>query len=92
MLLYSESYRVLTAMMMDAADRLCDGKLVVVHEGGYSEAYVPFCGQAVVETLAGVRTRVVDPEVEMFALWQPDDRINGFYRQLVDEMAQVLLG
>lgn len=92
MLLYSDSYRVLTRMMMDAADRLCGSRLAVVHEGGYSEAYVPFCGQAVVETLAGVRTRVVDPEVEMFALWQPDERINRFYRELVDEMAEVLLG
>nr|WP_047166163.1 class II histone deacetylase [Sphingomonas sp. Y57]AEO21835.1 propanil hydrolase [Sphingomonas sp. Y57] len=92
MLLFSESYRVLTGMMMDAADRLCEGRLAVVHEGGYSEAYVPFCGQAIVETLAGVRTGVVDPELEMFALWQPGDRINRFHRELVDEMAAVLLG
>jgi hypothetical protein len=31
---------------------------VAVHEGGYSELYVPFCGLAVMEALAGVRTKV----------------------------------
>ena len=31
---------------------------MVVHEGGYSEAYVPFCGLAVIEELSGVRSAV----------------------------------
>ena len=31
------------------------------HEGGYSPFYVPFCGLATLETLAGIRTEVVDP-------------------------------
>ena len=30
-------------------DESADGRLVVEHEGGYSSAYVPFCGLAVVE-------------------------------------------
>ncbi len=38
-------------VLQDAADRLCDGKLVMVHEGGYAESYVPFCGLAVMEQL-----------------------------------------
>ena len=40
---------------MDVAEDVCDGRLVVEHEGGYSSAYVPFCGLAVVEELAGIR-------------------------------------
>lgn len=32
--------------------------MVAVHEGGYSEQYVPFCGLAVIEQLAGLRTKV----------------------------------
>jgi acetoin utilization deacetylase AcuC-like enzyme len=35
--------------------------VVCVHEGGYSEYYVPFCGLAVLEQLSGIRTGVEDP-------------------------------
>ncbi len=34
---------------------LCGGKLVLVHEGGYSEVYVPFCGHAVLRGIVGQR-------------------------------------
>lgn len=87
MLLHSDSYRELTQMMMTAAADLCGGRLVVVHEGGYAEAYVPFCGLAIVETLAGHRTEVVDPALEIFRGWQPDTRQSAFVRQIVDEIA-----
>jgi acetoin utilization deacetylase AcuC-like enzyme len=50
--------------MKAAAARHCGGKLLFFHEGGYSAYYVPFCGLAVVEELAGVETGVVDPELE----------------------------
>lgn len=90
MLLHSDSYRAMTAMVMDVADRHCDGRLVVVHEGGYAEAYVPFCGQAILETLSGVDVGVVDPEVEFFTLQQPDARMVDFHRTLIDEMAGAL--
>jgi hypothetical protein len=32
--------------------------MVAVHEGGYSELYVPFCGLAVIEQLARTRSKV----------------------------------
>lgn len=44
--------------MQAAADRYCDSKMVAVHEGGYSELYVPFCGLAVIEQLARTRSKV----------------------------------
>ena len=31
------------------------------HEGGYSEAYVPYCGLAVMEELAGLGSALDDP-------------------------------
>ena len=61
MQLHSDSFRAMTAMVRDAAERHAGGRLVVVHEGGYSEAYVPFCGLAVIEELSGVRSAVRDP-------------------------------
>jgi len=61
MMLSSETFRSMSSMLVNAADRLCNGRIVFAHEGGYSESYVPYCGLAVVETLLGVRTSVVDP-------------------------------
>jgi len=60
----SETFRGMAARMVAAAGDLCRGKLFATHEGGYSTAYVPFCGLAVVEELAGIRTEVVDPYLE----------------------------
>lgn len=42
----------------EAAERHCQGRVVAVHEGGYSELYVPFCGLAVIEQLAYTRSKV----------------------------------
>lgn len=59
----STGYRAMTSMLIDAAATLCGGRIVFSHEGGYSEFYVPFCGLAVIETLAGVKSTVDDPFV-----------------------------
>eukprot|EP00808_Paulinella_micropora_P003418 g7960.t1 len=61
MMLTSEGYRDLTKQLMDVADRVCDGKLVFCHEGGYSAPTVPFFGLAVVETLSQIKMGVPDP-------------------------------
>ena len=61
MMAYSETFREMTRMLMEAADELCDGRLVLTHEGGYSPLYVPFCGMAVLEELSGKRSAVEDP-------------------------------
>lgn len=57
----SQTYRAMTRLVMNAADRLCDGRLMMIHEGGYSEAYVPWCGLAVIEEMSGVKTEAQDP-------------------------------
>ena len=61
MMATSTTFRRLTRIMLDLADELCGGKLVLSHEGGYSEAYVPYCGLAVMEELAGIRSTIDDP-------------------------------
>jgi acetoin utilization deacetylase AcuC-like enzyme len=87
MLLHSETYRIMTRRMMEAAGRLCGDRLVVIHEGGYSEAYVPFCGLAIVEELSGEQTEVVDPMLDFLKAQQPRPRVVNFFNGLVDEMA-----
>ncbi|BCH24550.1 class II histone deacetylase [Mesorhizobium sp. L-8-3] len=65
----SSGYRVLARMLLDAARELCGGRLVMTHEGGYSEMYVPYCGLAVIEELSGHRTGVEDPWDKLMAAW-----------------------
>ena len=60
MLVTSKGFRAMTERVMSVADEVCDGKVVLVQEGGYSPHYVPFCAFACVEALAGV-DRLEDP-------------------------------
>ena len=55
---------------MELAAELCNGRLVLCHEGGYSTTYVPFCGLAVLEQLSGIRTPVSDPYLAAFGQWR----------------------
>lgn len=90
MLLSSDSYREMTRMVREAAEHLCGGRLLLVHEGGYSEAYVPFCGLATIEELAGRRTEATDPLLDFVALQQPEGATADFLRARVDEIATQL--
>lgn len=69
MMVTSEGYRAMTKLLMKAADDICGGRLVMSHEGGYSQMYVPYCGLAVMEELTGVRTEIEDPWKPHMALW-----------------------
>jgi acetoin utilization deacetylase AcuC-like enzyme len=61
----STGYRSLTRKMMAIADEVCDGRLVLCHEGGYNAPTVPFYGLAVMETLSGLDMGVADPFAEL---------------------------
>jgi acetoin utilization deacetylase AcuC-like enzyme len=67
MLLTSADFGELTRHLTQLAGELCDGRLVLCHEGGYSEAYVPFCGLATIEALSGLSSGVVDPFLDRYA-------------------------
>jgi acetoin utilization deacetylase AcuC-like enzyme len=66
MMLTPAGYGTLTRTMLDAAARLCDGRLVVEHEGGYSPELVPFCALAIVEELSGIVTDCKDTILQAF--------------------------
>lgn len=61
MQLSAATFGELATRLVDAAAGLCEGRLVAVHEGGYSAAHVPFCGLAVIEALAGLDAGIDDP-------------------------------
>ncbi|MDA0220869.1 MAG: class II histone deacetylase [Proteobacteria bacterium] len=60
MMVTTTAYRRMTQIMLELADELCGGRLVLSHEGGYSAAYVPYCGLAVMEELSGTKSRIDD--------------------------------
>lgn len=87
MLATAETFRLMTQGVMAAARDLCGGRLVLVHEGGYSELHVPFCGHAVLEELTGSDIRAPDPLAATLALRQPGPAFDGFVAGLVDGWA-----
>ncbi len=87
MLATAETFATLTAMAMDAAADLCGGRLVMVHEGGYSEMHVPFCGHAVLERLSDAGVAAPDPLAETLAARQPDADFDAFVRARIEAMA-----
>jgi acetoin utilization deacetylase AcuC-like enzyme len=70
MLVSAAGFRVLGERAAQLADELAGGRLVASTEGGYSPLYNPFCLLAVLEGLAGERSRIEDP-------WHDDPTIRA---------------
>ncbi|WP_342070152.1 class II histone deacetylase [Yoonia algicola] len=64
---YSDTYREIIGKLQAQADAHSKGRMLVLHEGGYSAAYTPFCGLAVVETLCGASSGIEDPFLPIIA-------------------------
>ncbi len=90
MLATAETFRDMTLLTKALARDICSGKLVLVHEGGYSEAYVPFCGHAAIEALSGSSSHAPDPFAEAFRIRQPGPRFDAFLKAEIDHMAELL--
>lgn len=45
----------------EAADRLCDGRLVLIQEGGYARTYAAYCLHATLEGVLGAEMLLADP-------------------------------
>ncbi|MFT5798848.1 MAG: acetoin utilization deacetylase AcuC-like enzyme [Candidatus Azotimanducaceae bacterium] len=90
MLATADTFRQMTAKIKELATEICGGKLVLVHEGGYSEVYVPFCGHATIEALSGSLTVAPDPFAKAFKARQPTPRFDAFLISEIDRMAEML--
>jgi len=90
MLATCDTFRQMTLQIKALAERICGGKLVLVHEGGYSEAYVPFCAHAAIEALSGSDIVAPDPFGEAFVIRQPSARFDAFLKSEIDRMAEEL--
>ena len=60
-MLTSEGFKSLTEKIMKSAQELCNERILMTHEGGYSAATVPFFAHAVIETLAEENMNIKDP-------------------------------
>lgn len=87
MLATADTFAQMTRMMMEMAAVYADGRLVMVHEGGYSEVYVPFCGHAVLEELTGTLIRAPDPMAETLAARQPSAAMDAAFDAIINELA-----
>ncbi|MEM9348960.1 MAG: class II histone deacetylase [Pseudomonadota bacterium] len=87
MLATAETFQALTEMTKEAAAALCQGRLTLVHEGGYSEAYVPFCGHATLEALTPGAPHAADPFAETLKKRQPAPRFETFVSGWIDDLA-----
>lgn len=74
MMCSSVTFKEMSAMLMAETD----GKIVMAHEGGYSEAYVPFCGHKVLEQMSGSALDIDDPMLERIIGQQPNERLQAF--------------
>ena len=68
-----KGFKTMTSQVMEAADEICDGKIVFLQEGGYSPYYLPVCGLGVLEVLTGQETGFGDPFGTLFSAQGVDD-------------------
>jgi len=90
MQLHAGSFREMTRMMVDTAERLGHGRVVMVHEGGYSEVHVPFCAIAAIEALSGLTSEVRDPFMDFIERQQPPDDFDALHRARIRHQAALL--
>ncbi len=87
MMLWPDGFRALT----EALAKVCEGHLVAVHEGGYSEFLAPFCGLAVISTLRGIRSEA-EAVFETFPRSETDQHLQPHQRAAVDAAQRCHLG
>jgi acetoin utilization deacetylase AcuC-like enzyme len=90
MLATADTFRVMTQQVKTLAEELCGGRLMMAHEGGYSEAYVPFCGHNVLAEMAGSDIAAPDPFGDVFPLRQPSAAFDRFIDTHLSEMSAAL--
>jgi acetoin utilization deacetylase AcuC-like enzyme len=60
MMVTMDGFRQMSRLMVELAEEVCEGRIVMLQAGGYSAAYVPYCTAAVVEGLLDIDLGIVD--------------------------------
>lgn len=80
----AETYRAMTAALVAFAEERCEGRLVMLHEGGYSSFHTPFLTAAIVCELAGL-PRIKDPSLA-WTLEIPGQDLQAHQAERIDEV------
>lgn len=78
-------YRQMTRILMDVADDVCDGRIAMTHEGGYSPTYVPLCGVTVLSEMSGIDVDVIHPLYAGFDT-MPEQQLSKAQEERVTEV------
>jgi len=95
MLCSSQTFRELARRLVDLAGDLCEGRLLLSHEGGYCNMSVPPSGLAVIEELSGVSTDYVDLTAEVvremggFGLEHHQDEIIKRAAEVAEQLVEI---
>ena len=90
MLCTVETFRDMTRATMALAADVCDGRVVMMHEGGYSEVYVPFCGHATIAEMSRSNIDAADPFADALRARQPGGPFAAWLDERINEMANAL--
>ena len=60
MMVTQSGFRKMSELVLGLSEDVCEGKLILLQEGGYSAAYVPYCTVAAVEPLLDVDLGIID--------------------------------
>jgi acetoin utilization deacetylase AcuC-like enzyme len=90
MMLSPAGYGRIAQLTVDAARRLCDGRLVAEHEGGYSAELVPFCGLAIIEAMSGITTECTGTILHAFPAHLGQQELQPHQSALIDTVAELV--
>ena len=85
MMVSPDGFARMTRILIDAVGGVCDGRLVLAHEGGYSAELVPFCGLAVMEVLSGIDTPVRDNVLQLFTAGMGQQELQPHQAALIEQ-------
>ena len=60
MMVTQSGFRKMSELVLGLAEEVCEGRFIMLQEGGYSAAYVPYCTVAAVEPLLGLDPGIID--------------------------------
>ncbi|MDT3425803.1 acetoin utilization deacetylase AcuC-like enzyme [Paenibacillus forsythiae] len=89
MMVTAAGFGEIASYVKGMAERLCQGRLAVCHEGGYSTGYVPFCSLRIIESLSGKKSAVEGDPFQMGIQGLPTDTLFPHQKAAVDEVVKV---
>ncbi len=89
MIVTADGFGKIAAFVKSIAERHCEGRLVVCHEGGYSPGYVPFCTLRIIEALSGLQSKVTEDPFYPAIKGLPSDILAPHQKESIEEVIKI---